>query len=243
MFWKISQNSQLSTRSSHPELRCQRKKNKNFAKFTEKHLHRSLLFNKVASWEPETVRISHWRCSVKQGLLKNFANFTGKNHCKSLFVIKLQFRWPATFLKKILTQVLSCEIYKLFKNNYFEEHLWMSASKFYLEKDYNTSMFLWILGIIQEHLFCRGPTNGWFWNTSAGVSLQQRCKPVGLKAVNSIRKRLQHRYFSVNFVKFLGKLFCKTHTGYCFSHDVVFFSFLQISKVCSLKPVYLVEQW
>ena len=45
--------------------------------------------------------------------------------------------------------MLSCEIYKLFKNNYFEEHLWMSASKLYLEKDSNTGMFLWILGIIQ----------------------------------------------------------------------------------------------
>ena len=29
---------------------------KNFAKFTEKHLCRSLLLNKVAGWKPETIR-------------------------------------------------------------------------------------------------------------------------------------------------------------------------------------------
>ena len=53
------------------------------------------------------------------------------------------------FFKEVLTQVLSCEVYKLLKNNYFEEHLRMSASKLYLEKDSNTGTFLWILGIIQ----------------------------------------------------------------------------------------------
>ena len=39
-----------------------------FAKFTEKHLCRSLFFNKVADWKPQNVRISHWRCSVKAGV-------------------------------------------------------------------------------------------------------------------------------------------------------------------------------
>ena len=39
---------------------------KNFAKFTEKHLRRSLFFDKVAGWKPKNVRISHWRCSVKE---------------------------------------------------------------------------------------------------------------------------------------------------------------------------------
>ena len=38
---------------------------KNFAKFTEKHLGGNLFFNKVAGWKPETIRNSHWRCSVK----------------------------------------------------------------------------------------------------------------------------------------------------------------------------------
>ena len=38
---------------------------KNFAKFTEIYLCVNLLFNKVTGWKPETVRKSHWKCSVK----------------------------------------------------------------------------------------------------------------------------------------------------------------------------------
>ena len=53
---------------------------------------------------------------------------------------------------------------------------------------------------------------------TAGVSLQLSCKPDGLKLFNSIRKRLQHRYF---FVNFLGKLFCRTPSNHI-SYDVVF---------------------
>ena len=53
---------------------------KNFRKFTEKHLSRSLFINKVVGWKP-AVRSTHWRCSVKQGVLKYFANFTGENLC------------------------------------------------------------------------------------------------------------------------------------------------------------------
>ena len=50
---------------------------------------------------------SHWRCSVKKGVLKNCADFTGKHLCWSLFLIKLQ----------------------VFKYTYFEEHLWTTACK------------------------------------------------------------------------------------------------------------------
>ena len=90
---------------------------------------RSLFFHKVTGWKPETVRSSYWKSSVKTGVLKKFANFTGKSLCWSLFLIKLQFWGPATLLKKTPTQVLSCEICKLFKSNNFEEHLWVFASK------------------------------------------------------------------------------------------------------------------
>ena len=38
---------------------------KNFAKLTGKHLCRNLFIYKVAGWKPETVRYSHWICSVK----------------------------------------------------------------------------------------------------------------------------------------------------------------------------------
>ena len=143
---------------------------KSFAKFREKNLCQGLFFNKVAGWKT-AVRSSHWRCSVKQGVLKKFASFTKENLCWSLFLIKLQFCGPATLSKKTPTQELSCENCKHFKNNYFEEHLWASASKPYLKKDSNTGVFLRILWIIQVRLFCKGTTNGWFWNSSAGVSL------------------------------------------------------------------------
>ena len=48
---------------------------------------------------PGKRRSSHWRCSVKKGVLKNLANFEGKNLCWSLFLIKLQQIKSATLLK------------------------------------------------------------------------------------------------------------------------------------------------
>ena len=124
-----------------------------FAKFTGKHFFWSLFFNKIADWKPETPIRSHYRCSEKQSTLKSFANFTGKNVCWNILLIKLQFWGPATLLKKTLTEVFSCEIRKIFKNNYFEEHLWVSTSKRYWKRDSNIGFFLSILWIIQEHLF------------------------------------------------------------------------------------------
>ena len=87
----------------------------------------------------------------------------------------MEFWEPATLLKQTPTQVFPCEIYKLFKNKYFEEHLWTSASKHYLERDSNS-----VESYFAEHLL----------------------------AITS--------------------------------HMMLF---LQISDVCSLKPIYLVEQW
>ena len=46
-----------------------------------------------------------------------------------------------------------------------------------------------------------------------------------MKTFSSVRKRLSHRHFSVNFEKFLGKQFCRTPPSNNFSHDVVFFIF------------------
>ena len=47
-------------------------------------------------------RSSHWRCSVKKGVLRNFAKFTGKHLCQSLFFNKVAGLRPATLLKKRL---------------------------------------------------------------------------------------------------------------------------------------------
>ena len=155
----MSQNSQINTRSSHPQVFCQKKRcSKNLAKFTAKHLFRSLFLNKVAGWKPETFRSSHWRCSVKQGALKNFANFTGNNLCWSLFLIKLDI-WclqlnqrrlrhrcfPVRFaiiLKKICAcllvnfiqrktpkQAFVSEFCELFRNSYFVDNLQTTGSE------------------------------------------------------------------------------------------------------------------
>ena len=47
----------------------------------------------------------------------------------------------------------------------------------------------------------------------------------------------------MNFIKLLEKLLSRTLPSNHFSHDVIFSPFLHISEVCSLKLVYLVEQW
>ena len=97
----------------------------NFAKLTEEHLSCILCFSKVAGSKPETVGSSCCRSSVRKGIPKNLGNFTGRHMCWSLFLIKLQlqFSGSATLLKQTPTLVFSCEIYKLLKNNFFEEHL------------------------------------------------------------------------------------------------------------------------
>ena len=51
---------------------------KKFANFTDKYLCPSLFFNEVEGWKSETVRSSHWRCSVKKGV-----KFLGKLFCRT----------------------------------------------------------------------------------------------------------------------------------------------------------------
>ena len=70
-------------------------------------------------------RSSHWRCSVRTGVLRNFTKFTGKQLCQSLFFsIKL-----LDFIKKeTLKYVFSCEFCEFSKNNFLTEHLWTTAS-------------------------------------------------------------------------------------------------------------------
>ena len=77
---------------------------------------------------------------MKKGVLKNFAIFIGKHLSESLFFNKVA--GPPTsrnvqavgleacsFIKKdILTQVFRCEFCETFKNTFFIEHLWTTAS-------------------------------------------------------------------------------------------------------------------
>ena len=100
----------------------------------------------------------------KKGILKNFVNFTGINLRWSHFLIKLHFWGSATLLKNTPTQMIPREICEIFKKNYFEKHLWTTASKLYLKRDSNTDVFLWILWIIKEHLFCRASFSRYYQN-------------------------------------------------------------------------------
>ena len=93
-------------------------------------------------------RSSHWRYSVRKGVLINFAKFTGKHLCQSLFF--LFFVFPCEFCeiskniffteentcvgvnkfyqKKIPSEVFLWEYCETFKNTYYEEHLRTTAS-------------------------------------------------------------------------------------------------------------------
>ena len=53
----------------------------------------------------------------KKDALKNLAKFTGKHLCQSLF-----------FKKETLAQVFFCEFCEIFKNTFFTEYLWATAS-------------------------------------------------------------------------------------------------------------------
>ena len=66
-------------------------------------------------------RNSYQRCSIKEGFLKNFANLTGKHLWQSLFFNRVVGLSP-------LAKVFSCEFCKIFKNNFFMEHLRATAS-------------------------------------------------------------------------------------------------------------------
>ena len=112
VFWKTSHNSQINTKSSHPEVFSQ----KMFLKIHIKNIFaRVSILTKLQAGNLKLAEAAAGDLSqsIKQVVLKNFANIWG----------------PATLLKKTPTQVFSCEIYKVFKNYYFEEHLWMFASK------------------------------------------------------------------------------------------------------------------
>ena len=61
-------------------------------------------------------------------VLRNFAKFTGKYLCQSLFSNKVTGLRPAALLQLTLELVFFCEFYEIFKNTFFLEHLWTTAS-------------------------------------------------------------------------------------------------------------------
>ena len=74
-------------------------------------------------------RSSHWRCSVRKGVLRNFAKFTGKLLCQSLFFNKVAGLRPASLSKQeTLEKGLSTEFCDISKNTFFTEYLRTAAS-------------------------------------------------------------------------------------------------------------------
>ena len=87
---------------------------KKFAKFTGKHMCQSLFFNKVAGL---------WCSEI-------FAKITGYHIRQSLFSNKIAGLRPATLLKKeTLVKLFSCHFCRIFKNTFFIERFWTTASK------------------------------------------------------------------------------------------------------------------
>ena len=80
----------------------------------------------------------------KKRILTNFAKFTGKHLCQSLFFNKVAGLRSATLLKKeILTQVFSCEFFKISKDTFFTEQLRTTAS---VDLGRRSWLHLWIYG-------------------------------------------------------------------------------------------------
>ena len=94
------------------------------------------------------------------------ANFTGKNLCWSLFLIKLQVFRPATLLKRDSDTGISCEICEIFKNVFFEEHLWTTASVVSFSWNLCWSLFLINLQVFRTATFLKRGfrTDVFLWN-------------------------------------------------------------------------------
>ena len=142
--------------------------------------------------------------------LKNSQNCQVKSVMVSLFN-KVAVLRACNFIKVTPTQVLSCEICKFFKNNYFEEHLWVSASKLYLKGDYNTGVFLWTLlfkntYFVEDLQTAGSETSVWgsLFNKVASVTAWKHLTVLETLAkvfLCEFCKFLCEFYFSVNFKK------------------------------------------
>ena len=94
-----------------------------------------------------------------------------------------------------------------------------------LKRDSNTSFFLRILSIIQDHLFCRGLRTAdsetparLFKNTSSFTEHLQWLilTLLGFQPATSLKKRLRYRRFPVDFAKLLRTSSDGTPPDECF---------------------------
>ena len=85
-------------------------------------------------WQKQPPEVFYKKC-----VLKNFTNFSGTYLCQGLFFDIVPGLRPVTLFKKeTLAQVLSCEFCEFFKNIFFTEHLWATASE--VSNEYNLKL-------------------------------------------------------------------------------------------------------
>ena len=128
-----------------------------------------------------TIRSSHPRCFIKEGVLKNFTQFTGKYLCWSLFSNDVADMRFATLFKKRLqhfpvnfVKFLRNRFYKTPPGDCFQTLPWTEAA---VEKCSVKMVFLKISQNSQE-------------NTVAEVSISKSCWLSALL----LKKRLRHRF-------------------------------------------------
>ena len=129
-------------------------------------------------------RSSHRRCSIKEGVLEIFANFIGKHLCKGLFfnnvgelrATLLKGGFPVNFSRFLRTpfwQNTSRNCCGIFQNIYIKNIFRSSRPEVFCKK-----------GVLRNFVKFTG-------------------KPLCLRPATLLKKRLWHRGFLVNFVKFL----------------------------------------
>ena len=101
---------------------------------------------KIESFFSAVFRSSHWRCSVRKGVIRNSQN-SQENTSASLFLITLQAR-PATLLKKRLAHVFSCEFCEISKNTFFTE----ISGRLLLCFDFDTSLWFSCHSTLKKNL-------------------------------------------------------------------------------------------
>ena len=74
-------------------------------------------------------RSSHEKCSIKKVFLKISPNSQENTCARVSYLIKLQASTCNFIKNEIRAQVFSCEFFQIFKNTYFTEHLWTTASE------------------------------------------------------------------------------------------------------------------
>ena len=194
MFWKTSQNSQINTGSSHREVFCQKMFLKLFVKFTENTFFPESPFQQ--SCRPETLN------RQKQPL--DICSF-----------------WRAESVKQSVLKNFPNFAGKNVCWSLFLIKLEFWGPKTLLKKTPTQVFSCEICKIFRNSYFpedlqtacSETPMRGSFFKKVASLTAWK---------LLTVLERDSHRYFSLNFEKFLGKLFCRTSPSNHFSHDVVF---------------------